>query len=220
MGRSLAWMVVESGDAAAIAAALDVKLTGRRGPVGNFPLALLRLADGRSLLISSNADEPLFKSRQLGAIAGLGRAFSGALEEHVMASSFACWSRSRKTWSVAHQGDDDPLHLKTTGKLPSDVAALRDAALERQRAAGAEAEEDHLFELPLELARRYAMVDPNDLPDGDFEQLHIGFWRELWRRTLWWRLLLVVFAGFAVLFAGSTVLVKALYWLAEQAGLR
>jgi hypothetical protein len=220
MGVALAWLVVESGDAAAIAAALGVRLTGQRGPLKKFPLALLRLADGRSLVVSTHADEPVFKSKQMGAMSALGRVFIGHLEEHVMASGFETWSRGRKTWSVAHQGDDDPLHLKTTGKLPPNDAKLKATALERQRAAVEEPEEDHLFELSLELARRHAMLDPNDLPDGEYEQLHIGVWRELWRRTFWWRLLFVFLAGAAVYFAGIRLVVQILVALAEQIGLR
>ena len=220
MGKSQAWFVVESADAAAIAAALDVKLTGSRGLDRKFPLALCRLGDGRILVVSTNADEPLFKSKQLCAVSKFGRAASGFLEEHVMASGFACWSGGRKTWSVSHQGDDNPLHHKTTGKLPREDAALLNAALERQRSAGENAEEDHLFELPLELARRHASIDPNVIGDGEFEQLHIGFWRDLWRRTLWWRILFLFLAGGVVFILGMTVIAKALNWLFEQAGLR
>lgn len=219
MGRSLAWFVVESGDAAAIATALDVKLTGRRGPREKFPLALQRLPDGRSLVISTNVDEPLFKSKQLGSISRLGRMFNGSMSETVMFSGFAAWSKGRKTWSIEHHGDDDLLHLKATGKLLREDLALKDAALELQRAAGENAEVDHVFELALDLARRHAALDPNDIGDGEFEELHIGAWRELWRKTFWWRLAFMLLAGFIAFFAAMNLIAKALFWIATKIGL-
>jgi hypothetical protein len=133
MGRSLAWFVVESDDAAGITTALHVKLTGRRGPHERFPLALQRLPNERSLVISTNVDEPLFKSKQLGSISRLGRTFSGSLSETVMFSAFAAWSKGRKTWSVEHQGDDDLLHLKSTGKLSREDLAVSSPSARTRR---------------------------------------------------------------------------------------
>ena len=218
MGTSLAWFVVESVDAAAIAAALDVKLTGQRGPREKFPLALQRLPDGRSLVISTNVDEPLFKTKPLGAISRLGRMFSGSMSETVMYSGFAAWSKGRKSWSVEHQGDDDPLHLRSTGKLPKEVAALKESALEQQRAAGEDSEVDHVFELSLDLARRHAALDPYEIGDGEFEELRIGFWRELWRKTFWWRLLILLVAGVAAFFYAMRALAFGLDWIVTKLG--
>lgn len=218
MGRSFAWVVVESGDAAAIAAALDVKLTGRRGAQSQYPLSLQRLPDGRTLVLSTNVDEPLFKTKPLGAISRLGRTFSGSMSETVMFSGFAAWSGGRKTWSIEHQGDDNPLHLRSTGKLPKDDVALKDAALRQQREAGEESDVDRVFELALDLARRHARIDPYEIGDGEFEELHIGTWRELWRKTFWWRLLFVFLAGCAVFGLAMRVLAKAMFWIAEKLG--
>jgi hypothetical protein len=221
MGTGLAWFTVESAELADIATALDVKATGRRGARREFSLAARKLQDGRWLVVSDNCDEPLFATKHLAVISRKGRAFSGMFEEHVMASSFTAWGKGRKAWSLAHQGDDDALHLKTTGKLPGDVATLRDAALVKQRREGEDAEGDYLFELPLELARSHGGLDPDsDFDEGEFEELSIGTWRELWRRTLWWRLLLGFVALMALIYYGTTWVIKVLDWLLRVSGLR
>jgi hypothetical protein len=209
MGTGLAWFSVESAELADIATTLDVKVTGRRGPRERYPLAARKLVDGRWLVVSSNCDEPLFNFRRLAIISRKGRTFSGMFEEHVMASAFAAWGKGRKAWSLQHQGDVDPLHLKTTGKLPKDIAALRDSALERQRREGEQAEADYLYELPIGLIQSHAGLDPEtDFDDGEFEQLHIGFWRDLWRRTFWWRLGL----GFLAMLAAICLAMVPLAW--------
>ena len=221
MGRGLAWFMVKSASLDEIAAALDVKATGRRGPRANFPLAARQLADGRWLVISSNCDEPLFATKYLAAIARMGQTFSGMFEEHVMASAFAAWGKGRKAWSVRHQGDDAPLHLKITGKPPREVVTLKNAALEKQRQAGDEADCDYLYELSLELVPLHTGLDPSlDFDAGEIEELSIGFWRELWRRAIWWRLLFVFLAGTALFGYGLAWLLKLLRWLLEYLGWR
>jgi hypothetical protein len=221
MGAGLAWFTVESAELAPVVEALDVKATGRRGPRKDFPLAARKLSDGRWLVVSSNCDEALFATKYLAVISRLGRTFSGMFEEHVMASAFAAWGKGRKTWSVRHQGDDDPLHLKTTGKLPRDIAALKDAALDRQRREGEAAEDDYLYELSVDLVQTHTGLDPNvDFDEGEFEELSIGFWRGLWRRTFWWRLLFVFLAGMVVLFYGAILVAKALRGLLTLLGWR
>jgi len=218
MGRGLAWFTVEGAELAGIANALDVKVTGRRGARELYPLAARKLADGRWLVVSSNCDEPAFSVKKLAVISRMGNTFSGMFEEHVMASSFVAWGKGRKAWSLKHQGDDDPLHLKITGKLPKDIAALKNAALERQRSEG-EAEGDYLYELSMDLIQPQARLDPNaDFDDGEFEELHIGFWRELWRRTLLWRILLAFIAGCLAFIYGMRQVGKLLDWLLRLMG--
>jgi hypothetical protein len=221
MGRGLAWFTVKSASLADITTALDVKATGRRGPPEKFPLAARQLAEGHWLLVSRNCDEPLFATKYLAVVSRKGQIFSGMFEEHVMASAFAAWGKGRKAWSVRHQGDDDPLHLKTTGKLPPHIAALKDAALEKQRGEGDEAEQDHLYELSLELVKPHTGLDPDDdFDDGEFAELSIGFWRGLWRRTYWWRLLFLFLAGTALFVWGIGLLTRLLNWLLELLGWR
>jgi hypothetical protein len=223
MGRSLAWFVVDS-DLDLVAAALDVKRTGKSGAHHDLSLCARTLPDGRVLVLSRNCDEPLFKPGKLGAVTRLGRTFSGALEEHVMFSQFTAWGKGRKSWSARHQGEEDTLHLKATGRPPKDFTALRDAALERQRAEGPGAEVDHLFDLPQELARHYTGIDFDGeaSPElaGDFEQLDIGFWRRLWQRTLWWRIALMFLGGGALFIFGMFQIIRVLEWLVRQVGLR
>ena len=203
-----------------IAAALDVKVTGRHGPRKDFPLAARKLPDGRWLVVSGNCDEPLFQTKKLALISRLGQTFSGMFEEHVMTSGFAAWGNGRKTWSLLHKGDNEPLHLKSTGKLPRDVADLKDAATEKQRHQGNDAEGDYLYELVIDLVLPHAGLDPDvDFDDGEFEELGLGFWRETWRRTFWWRFAFVIVAGGLAFIFAMKWLGKLLFWILGSLGL-
>jgi len=223
MGISGAWFIVESGGIDHVAAALDVKRTGRHGQQCDFPICARTLPDGRLLVVSRNCDEPVFSTRKLATVSRLGRTFSGALEEHVMFSAFTAWGKGRKAWSVQHQGDDGPLNFKTSGRPPKDVVALRDVALDRQRSEGEDSEVDHVFEVSLELARRYAGIDPRNVDAdtaGTFEQLDIGFWRRCWERTFWWRLGFGFLGGLALFILALVGVMRVLVWIMEILGWR
>jgi hypothetical protein len=199
MGKSLAWIVVESGDAAAIARALSVKRTGSQGQRHRMPLAGRRLDDGY-LIVAGSVDHPAFNRRKLAALAGLASFTFCEAEEHLMWSSAERWERGRKIWSVTHRGEDSPLDLRTSGSLPAEFAALESAALERQQAeGGATAGVDLVFDVPLDLARSQTSLHPDDpaFDEPDFERLR-GSWRERWH-TL--PLLAQLAAGIVVLYA-------------------
>jgi hypothetical protein len=141
--------------------------------------------------------------------------FAGSLEEHVMSRSCAAWARGRKQWSVTHKGDEGTRHLKVTGKVPQDFAALKRAAFEAQSLEGGDdAEIDHVFELPLHYFRVRAGLDVEnnfDVAGAGFEQLYIGTVRRLWRARFGWRLVL----GFFVALFGGLYL---LGWLMRKIG--
>jgi hypothetical protein len=200
MRKSLSWLVVESGDAAAITKALAVQRTGSQAQRHRMPLAGRVLDDGRYLIVAGSVDHPAFARRKLAALAHLAPFTFCELEEHVMWSSVERWERGRKTWSVAHRGEDSALDLRTNGNLPAEFAALETAALAQQHAeGGVAAGVDLLFDLPIDFARHQTGVHPDD-PAFDaphFEQLR-GGWRERWH-TL--PLLAQLAVGILVLYA-------------------
>jgi len=67
-----------------------------------------------------------------------------------MISYAGFWQDGRPVWEVRHDGGD---HLEATGDLPAEFAAIRDAAMTKQRAKkpgpwGV----DHLFDVALDAA--------------------------------------------------------------------
>jgi hypothetical protein len=183
MGTSLSWLVVESVDADAIARALAVKRTGTTGPLSDMPLAGRTLDDGRFLIVASGVDHPAFKHDKLTALSKIAPITFCELEEHVMWSSVERWKHGRKSWSVAHRGEDSPLDLRTVGNVPTEFTELRTDVFARQEAeGGVSAGVDLIFDLPIDFARQQTALHPNDtlFDEPDFERLDAG-WAERWR---------------------------------------
>jgi len=199
MGRSLAWLVIDSSDVDGIAAELGLKRTGKTGAIADFALKMCSLPDGRVLIVSNNSDEPLFSGKRAAQLSKRGRVVTAAMEEHVMFSGCAAWTSGRKLWAVTHKSEESPRHLAVTGKVTSDFAALKRAAFEEQDVEdGSAAEVDHVFDLPLRYARAQTGLDVEEnfgVAERGFEQLDVGFWKRGWRATFWLRVLIGVFGG-------------------------
>lgn len=192
MGRSLFWLVIECPDADGIAAELDVKRTGRAGASSDFALMSCTLSEGRVLLVSKHFDEPLFTGKRLAKLSQRGRIVATRMEEHVMASSCEAWASGRKIWSITHDSEKSPRHLAMIGKIPKDLAPLRQAAFDAQdREDSTDPEVDHVFDVPLHFARAQTGLDVEEdfgVAPNAFQELDIGFWKRTWRSTFWWRL--------------------------------
>jgi hypothetical protein len=205
MGRSLAWLVIDTADAAAVARDLDVKITGKRGAIPDYRMMLCALAGGRLLVVSKNIDEPLFTGKRLAVLSRRGELCAASMEEHVMFSSCARWSAGRKKWSISHNLEKGSRHLAVIGKVPKDFDALKRAALaahdsesEAKPDGGEDEKVDHLFDLPIAYARVQTGVDVEDdfgIAPDEFQELDIGFWKRAWHATVLWRWLLGFFGG-------------------------
>ncbi len=59
--------------------------------------------------------------------------YAVSIAEFCMRSTIAKYTSSSKRWSVTHNGDDSPEHLKITGKPPQVFAELREKLFDNQR---------------------------------------------------------------------------------------
>ena len=74
------------------------------------------------------------------------------VNETVMWCSAEYWSGGQSKWKVSHAGDgDERFDLTVQGDLPSGFADIRDQNFKAQKDGGEDV--DHVFEIPLELAR-------------------------------------------------------------------
>jgi hypothetical protein len=100
------------------------------------------------------------------------------IEEHVMFSCASLWRDGREVWRVAHQGDETIDNLSATGDLPPELDGIR-REFERRQAeeGGGAAEVDHIFEVPLELAKTLTGFKHDEPEDGElpvYEELEAG----------------------------------------------
>lgn len=99
--------------------------------------------------------------------AGCARApvFAVSIAESNMSAGIAKYSATSKRWSISHEGDNlEKTAIKTTGNLPKDVMAQRDAVFAEQLQAPENV--DVVFDLPARVgdaifAFRYDRVIPD-----------------------------------------------------------
>lgn len=179
MGYSLSWIAVKGRPDREIRQLLGLKSTGKYGTYGEHRIAGKDLRNGWYILIANECDDPITKGEILAEISKGCRAVACSIEEHVMFSSCAFWENGRKAWSVQHRGDEGAFDLVTTGKLPESYSLLKKELIEKQKSEGGEqADVDHVFDLPLELAKQYVGFrhdeGAGDTENGTYEILDAG----------------------------------------------
>ena len=91
------------------------------------------------------------------------------VDEHSMQSEASEWADGKVLWTVRHDSAQGASHLDATGELPPEFETLRDTALEVQKADGDDADVDHLFGVPQELAEARTGFQAD--VEGTFEAL-------------------------------------------------
>jgi hypothetical protein len=157
MGQSLSWVAVRGKSEAELERMLGFRSTGTYSHYGEHALVGRRLGEGWYLLVAKGCNDRIIEPKVLAQLSKKGQAIACAIEEHMTFSACALWTGGRRRWSVAHRGDKSVFDLAKSGKVPKQFASLRHALVEKQKSAGGErAEVDHLFELPLQLAKELA----------------------------------------------------------------
>ncbi len=107
-----------------------------------------------------------------------------------MFSSAEYWAAGEQVWRAEHVGENSPVHLKTSGALPTGFEAMSAKFKDAQAAEGGdEAGVDHYFEIPLVAAREIiGFKHDEEIPgfeDEAFEILRKG--RPSGDSKSWWR---------------------------------
>ena len=172
MGYSLSWVAVKA-DLKAVYAALNVQPAGQRR-ADAFARGCLSalLLGGRTFVIYGHKE---LKGNQLAAVSHVGETVYCFVEEHVMVSAASLWRDGKQVWRVTHDGQESADHLSTDGVAPPAFASIRDKYLAVQ-AAEREEDVDHIFDIPVELARELTgfrhVQEPLGVSDGEpFEVL-------------------------------------------------
>ena len=185
-------------DAKAVHAALNLRPTGqrqrsflrpeaRRSSIFPFyrrskSLCGATLPTGWSVL---TADHWALEDGELPVVSRLGEAIYCFVEEHVMESIASGWQDGKEVWFISHDCQINANHLEVRGNLPPVFTSIRDKHLEKQ-ASESEEDVDHIFDIPVELARELTGFrhdqEISGAPDEPFEVL------EAMKRKKWWGL--------------------------------
>ena len=161
MGFSLSWIAVRGRSPEDVLATLELRPTGERSehlPTRRVPFCWAKLGDW--VLVLSDSSSPWFGKRFVDEssaaerfLAELSRGCEVVacfVEEHVMYTRAAAWKDGVRRWSVAHASEQGIAHLQVEGEPP---ASFRTLAADARAAQAADDEVDHVFEVPLNLAR-------------------------------------------------------------------
>ncbi len=180
MGYSLSWIAVKGRTTEDLQRLIGFRSTGKPGNYGEHYLVGRSLQDGWYILIANSSDDPIANNKMLSELSKGGQAIVCSVEEHVMFSSCSFWDKGKKAWSVKHRGDRNVFDLVKSGKVPKSYASLMEELVQKQKAeSGENADVDHIFELPLELAKQLVGFrhdqETGDAGDGSYEILELRF---------------------------------------------
>ncbi len=173
MGFSLSWIAVKGHSAQEVQAALGVRLTGEREDFPESDLSGAQLSTGLYLIVFNRKELTAAKLSKYSSYFDL---IYGFVEEHVMYSAVAAWQGGKELWSVIHDAQKGILHLEVNGTPPTNFVAIRDRlTAEQKNEDPQEPEVDHIFDIPVELAKeltgyRYDQ-DIDSVGPGAFEVL-------------------------------------------------
>jgi hypothetical protein len=178
MGVSLSWIGIQTAIPGEVHAKLGLSETGASGDYYDFQMAGLVLPTNWYLLTAKRCDHPILSDRVLSELSVGTQVVACSIEEHVMYQMAVLWSDGRETCRVQHRGGDHGImDLVVNGSPPKIFDNLRSEHSARQLAAGgANANVDHIADIPLELARSmvgFKHDEVNAATDGlDFWELH------------------------------------------------
>ena len=150
MGTSLSWIAVKTTSSDTVNSVLKLKLTGDTEDIPESPCTSIQLPGGYYLVVFIRRELSARFLRKMSLSLPL---LFGYVEEHVMYSTVAAWEAGRPLWSIVHNAQKGILDLEVKGTPPELFDAIRDSALREQTAAGViDAEVDHIFDIPVQLA--------------------------------------------------------------------
>lgn len=155
MGFAATWCAVREEAAEQFLQELGLSATGEAEELPEAPISMARLDTGWRVIWSNEYAWPLLHPEQLARLSLHRDILLCLVEEHVMASSAELWSGGRRIWWLSHEGEGGPRGLDVDGEPPECTAAIRDDMEKAQLADGGDdADVDHIFEIPLQVARR------------------------------------------------------------------
>ena len=188
MGYSIGWLAVKSSHPGAVHQALHVRPTTEPDDAFERAIAGVTLSTGWVLLVAQ-ASERVIDPRILSSLSTRWPCVACLVEEHVMASSAAYWSDGVEVWSIDHDANKGILHLDATGQLPGFFASVRDEKMREQQLDDAEDEGDvdHIFDVPLLVAKQLTGFKHDDQHDGSLMTSRpVAFTDDAPKKRGWW----------------------------------
>lgn len=154
MGFSICWYAIRESGAQELLERLCLSPSGETEEFPESLISTARLDTGWRILWYNEYECPFLRPEDLRVVAKDQEVMMCRVEEHVMASSAEVWCRGKRKWRIAHVGEEDARGLSAEGDLPECFAAIRRELEEARCGAGGNvAGFDHVFDVPLEVAK-------------------------------------------------------------------
>lgn len=189
MGFSLCWLAINGADADEACQRLGLLRTGEHRGSFNTPFFAASLPTGWYLIAGIGGGYGAIRNSNLEQLSRDDDVVFCEVEEHVMYSSAAFWSKGERIWSVIHDSQKGLMHLDAEGELPDNFEAVRRQFLARQEeenktAGGSVIDEndfmgvDYIFETPLVVAKKLTGYKHDEAADEEprFETLRRKSW--------------------------------------------
>jgi hypothetical protein len=146
MGFSLSWLAVRGKTPEALLEQLGLSRTGEHEEIPESEIVGAQLPGGWYVVVNDH-DVRFVDDAVLEMVSVGGEAVTCFVEEHVMCSAATGWKNGKEVWAVIHEAERGLEHLAEDGRLPPELAAIRDR-LGAEEADGV----DYIFDVPVELA--------------------------------------------------------------------
>lgn len=175
MGYSLSLLAVPTPNAAKALRQLGYLRIGQSREYAQEPLSSYELPSNWFLIVALGCNSRFLQPKILAPLSEGFPVVASSIEEHVMFSSAEYWAGGNQVWRAEHIGENGPIHLNTSGSLPSGFEAITAKYKEAQDAAGGgEADVDHYFEIPLHAAKEIVgFKHDEDIPGIDYKGFEV-----------------------------------------------
>jgi hypothetical protein len=174
VGFSISWLAVRGKEAEIVLGDLGLTPTGERDELAaESPIAGASLEGGWYVIVLDGYEHELVADEVLKRISEGCEVVAAGAEEHVGACFAVGWRDAERIWWISHNAEEGLYNLEAGGTLPEGFESLRRDRMDEQDAAGgSNGDVDHVFDIPLESARRVCgFVHDGDEPAGGFAVL-------------------------------------------------
>lgn len=168
MGFAISWLAVQGKDPDHVLETLGLSRTGETEEFPDSELTCAELPGAWFLVAINRFDSPLSSEATLASLSIDCRLVACKVEEHVMYSAASGFENGARVWHVEHDAQQDTYHLSSQGTPPPELAHFH-AILKKQQdeAGGADADVDHIFDVPVALAEAITSYRHDRMPELD-----------------------------------------------------
>ena len=155
MGVSISWLAVKDMEPEAVHKQLGLLATREFDGDLAHPFAGRLLPTGWYLVVANRCNAPMILDEVLSSISENASVIAASVEEHFMHCYSTSWRAGKQEWRVQHEAEKGSTHLDVSGAPPAELETIRQSAFARQMCHDDSAGVNHVFDVPLELAKHF-----------------------------------------------------------------